>query len=99
MDAHGHETQTRRVVRQTTTDRCSESSGGSRGRARGGGRASHPLFLDQTEARRVKKKFFGDRPTLASLSNYDHDHDHDHDFKTTIGLMIKTTALHVRHDS
>ena len=30
-----------------------------------------------------------------SLSN--HDDDHNDDFKKTIGLMIKTTALHVRH--
>ena len=34
------------------------ASGGSWGGARGG-RAS-PLFLDQTEARRVEKKFLGD---------------------------------------
>jgi len=37
---------------------------------------------------------------LGSLSNYDDDDDdddHNDDFKTTIGLMIKTTALHVRH--
>ena len=30
-----------------------------------------------------------------SLSNYDDDDNND--FKTTIGLMIKTTALHVHH--
>ena len=30
-----------------------------------------------------------------SLSNYDDDHNDD--FKKTIGLMIKTTALHVHH--
>ena len=41
-------------------------------------RASHPLFLDETEAQRAEKNFFGDRPTLGSLSNYD-------DFKTTTG--------------
>ena len=37
---------------------------------------------------------------LGSLSNYDDDHnddDHNDDFKKTIGLMIKTTALHVHH--
>ena len=84
MDAHGHEIQTRRAVRLTTAERCSKSSGGSRG--------GPPLFLDQTEARK-KIFFFGDRPTLGSfISNYD-------DFKTTIGLVIKTTAQHVRHDS
>ena len=33
---------------------------------------------------------------LGSLSNYDDD-DHNDDFKTTIGSMIKTTALYVRH--
>jgi len=33
--------------------------------------------------------------SLGSLSNYDDDHNDD--FKTTIGLMIKTTALHVNH--
>ena len=32
---------------------------------------------------------------LVSLSNYDDDHNDD--FKKTIGLMIKTTALHVHH--
>ena len=32
---------------------------------------------------------------LGSLSNYDDDHNND--FKKTIGLMIKTTALHVHH--
>ena len=32
---------------------------------------------------------------IGSLSNYDDDHNHD--FKKTIGLMIKTTALHVHH--
>ena len=32
---------------------------------------------------------------LGSLSNYDDDHNHD--FKKTIGLMIKTTAVHVHH--
>ena len=32
---------------------------------------------------------------LGSLSNY-YDDDND-DFKTTIGLMIKKTALHVHH--
>ena len=35
------------------------------------------------------------RVLLESLSN--HDDDHNDDFKTTIGLMIKTTALHVNH--
>ena len=39
---------------------------------------------------------------LGSLSNYeddddDDDEDHDDNFKKTIGLMIKTTALHVHH--
>jgi len=33
---------------------------------------------------------------LGSLSNYDDDYNDD--FKTTIRLMTKTTALHVRHD-
>ena len=33
---------------------------------------------------------------LESLSNYDDDHNDD--FKTTIGLMTKTTAVHV-HDA
>ena len=33
--------------------------------------------------------------SLGSLSNYDDDHNDD--FKKTIGLMIKTTALHVHH--
>ena len=32
---------------------------------------------------------------LGSLSNYDDDRNDD--FKKTIGLMIKTTALHVHH--
>ena len=32
---------------------------------------------------------------VGSLSNYDDDHNDD--FKKTIGLMIKTTALHVHH--
>ena len=32
---------------------------------------------------------------LGSLSNYDDD-DND-DFKKAIGLMVKTTALHVYH--
>ena len=32
---------------------------------------------------------------IGSSSNYDDDHNDD--FKTTIDLMIKTTALHVRH--
>ena len=32
---------------------------------------------------------------IGSLSNYDDDHNDD--FKKTIGLMIKTTALHVHH--
>ena len=32
---------------------------------------------------------------IGSLSNYDDDHNDD--FKKTIGLMIKTTALHVQH--
>ena len=32
---------------------------------------------------------------IGSLSNYDDDHNGD--FKKTIGLMIKTTALHVHH--
>ena len=35
------------------------------------------------------------KPLLGSLSNYDDDHNDD--FKKTIGLMIKTTALHVHH--
>ena len=32
---------------------------------------------------------------LGSLNNYDDDHNDD--FKKTIGLMIKTKALHVHH--
>ena len=32
---------------------------------------------------------------IASLSNYDDDHNDD--FKKTIGVMIKTTSLHVHH--
>ena len=32
---------------------------------------------------------------IGSLSNYDDDHNDD--FKKAIGLMIKTTALHVHH--
>ena len=32
---------------------------------------------------------------IGSLNNYDEDHNDD--FKKTIGLMIKTTALHVHH--
>ena len=32
---------------------------------------------------------------LGTLSNYDDDHNDD--FKKTVGLMIKTTALHVHH--
>ena len=32
---------------------------------------------------------------LGSLSNYDDGHNDD--FKKTIGLMVKTTALHVHH--
>ena len=35
------------------------------------------------------------RVLLETLSN--HDDDHNDDFKKTIGLMIKTTALHVNH--
>ena len=38
------------------------SSGGSRGAARGG--RAPPLFLDQTEARRAETKNFGDRAPL-----------------------------------
>ena len=33
--------------------------------------------------------------TIGSLSNYDDDHNDE--LKKTIGLMIKTTALHVHH--
>ena len=33
---------------------------------------------------------------IGSLSNYDDD-DHNDDFKKAIGLMTKTTALHVHH--
>ena len=33
--------------------------------------------------------------TIGSSSNYDEDHDED--FKKTIGLMNKTTVLHVHH--
>ena len=36
------------------------------------------------------------RPILGSLSNYYYDDDDN--FKKTIGLMIKTKALHVHHD-
>ena len=36
------------------------NSGGSRGGAQG---ACPPLFLDQTEAQRAGKKFFGDQPS------------------------------------
>ena len=32
---------------------------------------------------------------IGSLSNYDDNHNDN--FKKTIGLMIKTTALHVHH--
>ena len=32
---------------------------------------------------------------IGSLSNYDDDHNDD--FKKTIGLMIRTTALHLHH--
>ena len=32
---------------------------------------------------------------IGSLSNYDDDHNDN--FKKAIGLMIKTTALHVHH--
>ena len=32
---------------------------------------------------------------IGSFSNYDDDHNDN--FKKTIGLMIKTTALHVHH--
>ena len=32
---------------------------------------------------------------IGSLSNYDDDHKDD--LKKTIGLMVKTTALHVHH--
>ena len=32
---------------------------------------------------------------VGSVSN--HDDVHDDDFKKTIGLMIKTTALHLHH--
>ena len=38
---------------------------------------------------------FVDEQLLGSLSKYDDDHNDD--FKTTIALMIKTTALHVHH--
>ena len=39
----------------------------------------------------------GCRPSIVGrLSNYDDDHNDDFN-KTTIGLMIKTTVLHVRH--
>ena len=36
---------------------------------------------------------------IGSLSNYDDEHDDEHndDLKKTIGVMIKTTALHVHH--
>ena len=33
--------------------------------------------------------------TIGSLSNYDDDHNDD--FQKTIGLVIKTTPLYVRH--
>ena len=33
--------------------------------------------------------------SIGSLSNYDDDHNDD--FKKKIGLMIKTTVLHVHH--
>ena len=33
--------------------------------------------------------------SLGSLSN--HDDDHNNDFKKTIGLMIKTTVMHMHH--
>ena len=35
------------------------------------------------------------KETVGSLGNYDDDHNDN--FKKTIGLMIKTTALHVHH--
>ena len=34
---------------------------------------------------------------LGSLSNYDDNNNNNDDFKKAIGLMIKTTALHVHH--
>ena len=43
--------------------------------------------LSQSSPRRVL--------ALTITSNYDDDHNND--FKATIGLMIKTTALHVHH--
>ena len=36
-----------------------------------------------------------DHYTQGSFSN--HDDDHNDDLKKTIGLMIKTTALHAHH--
>ena len=33
--------------------------------------------------------------SLGSLSN--HDDDHNNNFKKTIGLMIKTTVMHMHH--
>ena len=37
------------------------TSGGSRGGIGPGARPAPPLFLDQTEAQRAEKEFFGDR--------------------------------------
>ena len=39
-------------------------SGGFRGGDRGAQTPPGPLFLDQTEAQRAEKNFFGDRPPL-----------------------------------
>ena len=43
----------------------------------------------------IYAKYFTIVLIIGSLSNYDDDHNDD--FKKTIGLMIKTTALHAHH--
>ena len=48
-----------------------------------------------SQAKVKKKPMEGLFHMLGSLSNYDDD-DND-DFKKAIGLMVKTTALHVYH--
>ena len=43
----------------------------------------------------MSKKCYTPALMIGSLTNYDDDHNDD--FKKAIGLMTKTTALHVHH--
>ena len=51
--------------------------------------------LDISKCVCLHQRWYRFQLLLGSLSNYDDDHNDD--FKKVIGLMIKTTALHVHH--